>query len=492
MRRLARWSTRAFATLLLAIALCYGIYRYKNPPPQLTEPNYYHYYQTQDKTPQGRVAVLIAQLVMPEDYRPADYHNIALKSLQYIPWPIRALAARDRGVLLLDEQKFYEFREFTPTRLVDLHGGDRDVDGIRYIEKYARGEVNWVPPDPRLHMDHGYFLLTTHQQGLPTMAAKLMTKAKVYYYGHGFVNHKLPHEAGMRAIAEGSMAKIRERYGDVPWRFVTADNYGLLEEAVDELLDGGADTLVMAPATPIYSHHEEFNGSFRHAIQDVQIWERRHRRRIKVILAPQLGDFPVVRQAFLQMLRDRLESLPKGPAVSVKLVVSVHGMPWDFVPNEAWIQLAPAYRDAMIRDARQMLAQYDFGRRDVVLAQDHFADPINNPQGHYLSTNKAFWDGIRAGYTYVINLPIEFFAENTDTMFSHAMFNFEGFPGFDRYQAVDYSDWSKPYTREFVLRGTHIIYNGVPVGHYNAPIIEAHFEAIDSILSRAATLRAAR
>ena len=28
-------------------------------------------------------------------------------------------------------------------------------------------------------------------------------------------------------------------------------------------------------------------------------------------------------------------------------------------------------------------------------------------------------------YDYVVNVPIEFFAENTDTMFYHAMANFE-------------------------------------------------------------------
>ena len=66
--------------------------------------------------------------------------------------------------------------------------------------------------------------------------------------------------------------------------------------------------------------------------------------------------------------------------------------------------------DGMLADVRAVLAGYDFGRTEVVLSQDHFADPINNPHGRYLSTNQAFWDGIRARYDYVINLPIEFFA----------------------------------------------------------------------------------
>jgi protoheme ferro-lyase len=280
------------------------------------------------------------------------------------------------------------------------------------------------------------------------------------------------------------MARIQEKYGEIPWRVATSDNFGILQDAIGELLDSGIDTLLIAPSVPIYSHHEEFNGSFRHAFEDIEAWEKIHGRKIKVILAPQLGDFPVLRQAYLDMLRDRLDTLPRGRDVDVKVAVSVHGMPWDFVPEEAWLKLAPPYRDAMLRDVAALLDRYDFGRRQVVLAQDHFADPVNNPNGTYLSTNKAFRDGIRDKFDYVINLPIEFFVENTDTMFSHAMFNFEGFRDFDRYAPIDYRDWSVPYTREFLEGGTHIIYNGLPVGRYNAPIVAAHFQAIDSVLAR--------
>ena len=484
MKKWGKWLRRIALAGVVAVVAGYGLFKFKNPPPQLAEPNYYNYYQSQDKRPTGKVAILVTQLIMPEDYRPADYYNISLKSLQYIPWPIRNFVTADRGVLLLDTEKFYEFAEFKPTRLVDLHGDERDVDGVRYIDKYQRGEVQWVSPNPRQHLDHGYFLLTTRRQGIPTMSAKLMTKAKVYYYGKGFANHKLPHEAGMRAIVEASMARIQEKYGPIPWRFVTADNFGLLGDAINELLDGGAETILIAPAAPIYSHHEEFNGSFRHAFHAIEHWRKEHGRAIKTILGPQLGDFPVLRLAYLDMLRDRLDSLPKGKDIDVKVAISVHGMPWDFVPDEAWLALAPAYRDAMLKDAAALLAEYDFGRKAVVLAQDHFADPINNPQGRYLATNKAFTDAIAEKFEYVINLPIEFFAENSDTMFSHAMFNFEGFKDFDRYATVDYPDWTLPYTRDFLIDGTHVIYNGLPVGKYNGPIVEAHFQAMDSILSR--------
>lgn len=485
MRRFVRALGVACVVLLVVAGVGYGYFRYRNPPPQLAEPDWYAYYQKQDKVPRGKVGVLVTQLFMPESYRAADYYNVALKSTQYIPWPVREFATRDRGVVLLDPARPYEFERFVPARLVDAEGRDRDVDGVRYVEKLARGEVDWNPPDPRLHLDHGYFLLRTRRAGVPTIAGKLMTKARLYYYELGFVDHRLPHEAGMRAIADASMARIQAKYGPVPWRFVTAEHFGMLEDAVGSLLDEGIETLVIAPEAPIYSHHEEFNGSFRHAIDDVRRWEARHGRKVQVILAPQLGDFPVLREAYLAMLRDRLESLPKGPDVDVEVVVSVHGMPWDFVPLEAWLQLAPPYRDAMLAEVRATLARYGFGRTAVVLSQDHFADKVNNPDGHYLSTNKAFWDAIHARFDYVINLPIEFFAENTDTLFSHAMFNFEGFPGFDRYQRIDHPDWTVPYTREFQVEGTRVIYNGLPVGRYNAPIVAAHYESVDSILARA-------
>jgi hypothetical protein len=138
----------------------------------------------------------------------------------------------------------------------------------------------------------------------------------------------------------------------------------------------------------------------------------------------------------------------------------------------------------MVQAVKDELAKWKFAKTEVVQAQDHFADHYNNPDGKYLSTNKGFLDGVRDGFDYVVNLPIEFFAENTDTMFSHAMFNFEGFPGYDVYETIDYSDWSVPYTRTFKIDNTELIYNGLPVGKYNAPIIEAYTQSIDSVLSK--------
>jgi protoheme ferro-lyase len=310
-------------------------------------------------------------------------------------------------------------------------------------------------------------------------------KARIFYYGKGkgMTDGRIPHEAGEWKLAEATMAKVHAKYGDVPFRFVSAETPHEAEKALRELLDSGVETIVFAPPRPIYSHHEEFNGSIKHTMHYVHDWEKEHGKKIKFIITPQLGEIPVMKDAYLNMLRDRLATFPE--TAKVKVVVSVHGMAWDKVPHEGWIELAPPYRDGMVDAVKAEMTKWKFPKTEVVLSQDHFADPYNNPDGKYLSTNKAFWDGVKAGYDYVVNLPIEFFAENTDTMFSHAMFNFEGFPGYDVYETVDYPDWSVPYTRTFKVENTKVIYNGLPVGKYNAPIVEAYFQSIDSVLSKA-------
>lgn len=463
----------------------FGVFKYMNrTPPQLVEPNYFSYYKVQDTLPEGRVGIFVSHLIQPEELRFEDYYVLAQKAFQYIPWPIRNIVSRDQGVLLMDSERFYEFEEFTPTRLVDQLGRDTDYDGVPYADKYLAGEVVWRPPSPARHLDHGYFLLPGRKSGMPFASAKLVTKCRVYYYapGKGFADGRVPHESGNRIIAEEAMQRVHQEYGDIPWAWVTADNFGMARQAMYELLDTGIDTVILAAPRPIYSHHEEFNGAFRHAMHYIHEWEENNARHVKVIIMPQLGDFPILRRAYLEMLEDRLDTFV--PEDAVKVVISTHGMPWDFVPHEAWLELAPAYRDAMVEDARRIVEGYGFERHEVVLSQDHFADPVNNPEGKYLSTNEAFWDGIHDGFSHIVNVPIEFYVENTDTAFGHAMFNFEFFDDFSIYEPIDYPDWDQPMVREFVQDGTRVIYNGTPVGEYRQPIVEAFFQAMDAILSQ--------
>jgi protoheme ferro-lyase len=468
------------ALVLISVASFFYMNRI---PPQLKEPNYFNYYKNQDLAVEGKVGIFISHLIMPEDMVQVDFHNLAMKTRQYIPWPPKLLFDKDDGVVLMDEDRFYEFEEFVPTKLIDADGKDKDIDGTPYIVKYHQGLIEWVPPRASLHLSPGNFILKTRKMGMPTVSSKLINKANLYYYsGKGIVNGKIPHAAGNFEIASKAMSKIENKYGPIPWRWITAEDFGAARDEMRSLLDEGVDTVILAPPRPTYSHHEEFNGSFKHAFEYIHEWEAENQKEIKVILLPQLSEFPIIRQAYLQMLSDRLDAFPIQS--SVKIVVSIHGMAWDLVPHEAWLELAPSYVEPMMEDVKAMMSDYDFSRIEIVKSQDHFADPYYNPDGKYLSTNTAFLDGIQDGFDYIVNLPIEFFVENTDTMFSHAIFNFEGFEEFNRYETINYTDWSVPYTREFFVDGTQVIYNGLPVGKYNKPIIEAFYQAMDSVLQQ--------
>jgi protoheme ferro-lyase len=481
---LKRLFKTVLAVFLSVVVVSVASFFYMNrTPPQLKEPNYFNYYKNQDLVVEGKVGIFISHLIMPEDMAAVDFHNLAMKTKQYIPWPPKLLFDKDDGVVLMDEDRFYEFEEFVPTKLIDADGKDKDIDGTLYIVKYHEGLIEWVPPRRSLYLSPGNFLMKTRKMGMPTVSSKLINKANLYYYsGKGIVNGKIPHAAGNYEIASKAMAQIQKKYGPIPWRWITAEDFGAARTQMRSLLDEGVDTVILAPPRPTYSHHEEFNGSFKHAFEYIHEWEEEHHKEIKVILLPQLSEFPIIRQAYLQMLSDRLATFPI--ASSVKIVVSIHGMAWDLVPHEAWLELSPTYVEPMLEDVKAMMSRYDFSRVEVVKSQDHFADPYYNPDGKYLSTNTAFLDGIRDGFDYVVNLPIEFFVENTDTMFSHAIFNFEGFEDFDRYKTINYTDWSIPYTREFFVDGTQVIYNGLPVGKYNKPIIEAFYQAMDSVLKQ--------
>jgi protoheme ferro-lyase len=195
-----------------------------------------------------------------------------------------------------------------------------------------------------------------------------------------------------------------------------------------------------------------------------------------------MGQFQPMRQAFVDMLKDRLDTLPKSSSVTV--AVTVHGMPWDHFSWEAWLELAPQYRDKLVEDVNELLKSYSFGRTKVVVCQDEFSDPVWDPKEKYLSTNRAYRQAIKDGYDYVIGLPIEFFAENSDTLFHHALKNYHGFEGYDVYEQIDYPDWSIPYTREFQQGKTRVIYNGVPVGKYQKHVIEALYQSLDSVLAK--------
>jgi hypothetical protein len=469
--------------LIIIVGAGYGVFTYKNQPPK---PDYYEIYKTQDTVPVGKVGVFATTLITPTLLSKTFFYNVTFKVFNTIvPWPFRVFVQKDNGVALLDPVRFHEHEEFTPSRLEDPFGNDRDMDGTPYIEKYRQGKVKWVPPSNMIYLDHGYFLYPGRPGGMPSIAGKIINKARLWYYGHGLTNKKLPHWEQTFQVIDGARNKVQQKYPDVLWESESNIFYYDMKEKLFKLLDAGCDTIVLTSPLVLYSHFEDFNSGFRHSFEYIEEWEHAHPgKKIKVIMAPPMGHFQPMRQAFLAMLKDRLDTLPKNASVTV--AVTVHGMPWDKFKWEAWLKFAPAYRDKLTEEVKQMVASYKFPKTNVVNCQDEFADPIWDPKEKYLSTNRAYWAAIKEGYDYAIGLPIEFISENSDTMFHHALKNYRGFDKFDLYETIDYTDWSKPYVREFVQGKTHVIYNGVPLGKYQPYVIDALYQSLDTILSKRA------
>ena len=295
--------------------------------------------------------------MVPETYDEARefFYNITFKIYNtIIPWPFRLFAYMDKGVALLDPVKYHEHEEFTPTELMDETGSLTDKDGVPYIDKYKNGEMKWVPPSKRIYLDHGYFLYEGRKAGYPTLTDKTLVKARIWYYDKGIKQKKMPHWKGTFDVINAAFDKIREKYGDIEVDSETSMFYDRMKEKLWKMLDNGCETIVLAAPMTIYSHFEEFNSSFYHCIEYIEEWEHKHPGKdIKIIMAPPMGEFKPMRQAFLEMLKDRLDTLPEGS--DVKVVVTVHGMPWDHFSWEAWLELAPAYRDKLHDEVKESL-----------------------------------------------------------------------------------------------------------------------------------------
>jgi protoheme ferro-lyase len=460
----------------------YAFYRYKNQPSE----DYYSYYLKQDMTPVGKAGVFLVGLHTPEDNDPTWWYNILEHSVHAnIPWPAQTMALADNGVALVDPDRFYAHEEFVPERLIDRFGSEHDMDRTPYIEKYREGLVVWQAPREATHLDTGYWLYTGRNDGIPSRVGKRINLAEHWFYGKGIKQQKIPADYQSRKIYELAFGALEESYPGTPYYYAdTLDPY-MWRKKIFSLLDSGVETLLLASPMVMYSDYEDFHNGFAHSFDIVREWESQNDRKIKIIIVEPMGYQKAMRDGYLLILKDKLDTLPAG--IDVKMVWSIHGMPWSRVPNESWLKMSPPYKDAMKADAEQLLSQYEFGRTEVVISQDHFADHYWNPDGAILSTNQAYLDGVEDGYDYVLSIPIEFYNENTDTLYTHAMSNYENFPGFDVYDSIDYPDWDTPYTSHFEIDGTRIDYLGIPTGdRYRPYVAQALYDSFDAVLSGSA------
>ena len=167
------------------------------------------------------------------------------------------------------------------------------------------------------------------------------------------------------------------------------------------------------------------------------------------------------------------------------MLLSSHGMPWDKFPGGLSAG-REALHAGLTRDVEGLLARYDFGRTRVSVSQDLYADPEDDPEGKYTSTNEAYRAAVADGYDVIITLPTTFYAENTDTLFGHAIHAFDGIPGYEPFATIDYPDWTVPLVREFRMGETTILYNGLPVGPYSRHVAAALLASVEAVLAQGA------
>ena len=413
----------------------------------------------------GRPGLIVVALMQPETFNPKFFDNFVEKLFtQVIPWPINVLAGGDNGIVLMDPDHPYATQRFEPGRLADVWGKEADVDGIPWVEKYRRGQIRWEKPSTTTPKDTGVFLYPARKQGMRFATARAAIKARYLYYAK-LPGGVLPHYSQTLAMATGAVAEAKRRYPLVAGEVADAFDPFAKEQAVERVLNAGADTLILASAQPVYSSFEELNGSFVGVHKIVERWRKAHNGKpIKIIIPPYLATQPAYEQL---MIAHFAETVPQasGPGQSAMGILSLHGLPLSLIGSDSWSGRVAELGKRLIPQAEAVLRAKGYARVEVALGSEAFADALEDPDNKIVSVNELFKRAIMQGKAVAVAIPLEFLAENTDSLFGHEAFFMDGIPGHADYQAPPANvDWSKPYVRLYQAGKTTIIYGGAPGG----------------------------
>jgi hypothetical protein len=269
-------------------------------------------------------------------------------------------------------------------------------------------------------------------------------------------NGYLPHHDQTLGMGKAALAQVRARHPQV----VAAEvgevfHPARLKLSVESVLDSGVDTLVLASALPLLSDFEEMRGAYPKIVKIAEAWSARTGKPMPALMiAPQLADSPSFAAAWLDHL-DRTAPPPPRPGASVSYLVTMHGLPVSTIDRDRWKDSKRAIVARMLADGTAVLRAKGYGRITAVEATEAFGDDIEDPDNRLYSVAEAFRDSAKRGDDVAIALPIEFLAENTDTLFGHAAVMFKGLPGYTAFAPPpEGTDWSQPYVREFRLGGT--------------------------------------
>jgi hypothetical protein len=421
--------------------------------------------QPPDARAEGRVGVLVVALIQPEQFDTAFYINFVDKLLKLtVPWPINLLAARDKGVALIDPDNPDQLAEFPPKTLMAFDGRTVDWDGEPYADKYRRGLIEWVPPSTSTAGDIGTFRYAGRSGGAPWPAQKAMLKARAIYYAR-LPGGRLPQRAQTLAMVEAAFAQLKAN------RAVTATalyDIFLPHKANRELirlLDSGIDSLVIASALPIHSDFEEYQGAYPKIYKVIKEWaEKRGQPMPKLVFARQMADMPGYAMIWAKHLAETAPA-PARPDASATLVVSLHGLPVAQEAKDRWRENARRAAKQIAPVLTAALKRRGWRKVTTVVAQEAFADDEDDPADKLVSVSEVFAKARARGDALAIAVPIEFLAENTDTIFLHSYLMFDGLPGYQRFAAPPAdTDWAKPYVRRYRMGPTTHMYIGTPGG----------------------------
>jgi protoheme ferro-lyase len=413
-----------------------------------------------------RVGLVIVAIETPSRFDPAFWQQVTGKILDtVVPWPINQFAKIDRGTVLMDPSRPFAQSRFVPTRLASLDGREVDAAGVRWIDRARRGEIEWVEPNDSIPNDTGYFLAFGTPQGMPTVAAKTAAKARFIYHG-ALENAYLPHGDQTRALARDTLALLRARHPQiVAAGFANVFDKAEKERVVNAVLDRGVDVLVLGSGQPIYSDFEEMRGSYSQIREIVAKWREQHGNRpVRIAVAPWMA----TERGFDDVWLDHFAATvppATAPGQAALGIVSLHGLPASVADRDSWSKRWPAVSARLEPQMAAILKAKGYATVRTATASEAFADSVEDPANKLVSVNELFREARAKRYALAIALPIEFLAENTDTLFAHQALFLNGIAGYRTYAAPPKGiDWSRPYVRRLRDGDTTIIYAGSPGG----------------------------
>ena len=429
-------------------------------------------FKNQDTRPVGKTGVLMVEMGQPEEYEFEFYDNYMHHVFRYmLPSFIRGIVLADKGIVLVDPENPIAREPFTPRQLIDPHGSFTNRDGKPYVEC----EFTWCPPGMKKNpWDHGYFLYKDEGvNGAPDICDKIGAKVVGWYYGNLIPEKKVAWRYQLRRAYDDAVAELEQEFSQAEFRQAYYVDSASMQQAVDELLAAGCETIVCQDySNPLYTDFEDYAFTLPRLHKMVNGYA-------KVVYADQLGSQPALREGYLRIIRDRLAELP--PDASVFLIFSAHGHPFK---KETLDARAHEYRDPLTQGARSILEERG-GRWDLTWSFDEYADSYWDPDNTKQETLTAYERAIKEGYDYAIEIPTDFPAENTDLMIFHAMKKFTVFSNYDRNDPVPYPNWDEPLVRTFHEGKTTGVYAGCPVGPYRKYVVEAMVNSVGGVLAQA-------